>query len=192
VFERRSALAQGLSRGGRDGADGRRALTLGEVRGWSLVQLAAFSRTLPELANAARPLLGGDLPTRTGTVAAFPGRLLFKVGPEKFWVLSPDGQDLVPALQSAISPEIGAVTALSHSRAPLCRGRRRSSGSLHRYRPRPAFRKLPGRRLRPDRRSPHSRSPATSLGGSLRALRASHIRPLALGVAHRGRSAARL
>ena len=96
-----------------------RTLTLGEIRGWSLVQISAFPGTLPNLERAVRPFLGGDFPTHIGTCAMRSGPLLFKIGAEQFWVLSPDGQDLVPALQSTIPPEIGAVTSLSHSRARI-------------------------------------------------------------------------
>ena len=43
MAERRSALAGALARGGRDGADGRRRLRLSEIRGWSLVKVAAYA-----------------------------------------------------------------------------------------------------------------------------------------------------
>ena len=53
--ERQSAIADAAAKGGRDGADGRRRLKLGEQRGWSLIQLAAFASTLEQLEQAAVP-----------------------------------------------------------------------------------------------------------------------------------------
>ena len=43
MLERQSAIAYALAKGGHDGADGKRGLRLGELRGWSLTQLAAFA-----------------------------------------------------------------------------------------------------------------------------------------------------
>jgi sarcosine oxidase subunit gamma len=41
---------------------------------------------------------------------------VFKTGPEQFWIVTRDGENLAPALQSAVAATIGAVTTLSHSR----------------------------------------------------------------------------
>ena len=60
MLERQSAIASALAKGGRDGADGRRRLKLGEQRGGSLIQLAAFASTLSQLEQAAAPLLGAQ------------------------------------------------------------------------------------------------------------------------------------
>ena len=54
MAERRSALASVLAKGGRDGADGTRRLRLGEIRGWSLVQVAAFPARREAAATATR------------------------------------------------------------------------------------------------------------------------------------------
>ena len=74
MLERQSAIAYGLAKGGHDGADGKRGLKLGELRGWSLTQLAAFATTLPQLEQAAAPLIGTALPAKPGMVAAGAGR----------------------------------------------------------------------------------------------------------------------
>ena len=101
---------------GRDGADGRRKLRIGEVRGWSLVQVAAFARTLADLESAMRVALRADLPKRTGDVVNIHSRRVFKTGAEEYWILTRDDDDCSRSLQAAVAPGIGAVTPLSHSR----------------------------------------------------------------------------
>src|SRR4029077_3527801 len=109
MLERQSAIANGLPMGGRDGADGQRRLKLGEQRGWSLIQLAAFATTLEQLEQGAVPLLGAALPARVGEILGAGPRQLLKTGPEQFWILGPAGDDLAARLQGAIDPTIGAV-----------------------------------------------------------------------------------
>lgn len=119
MLERQSALAEALLQGGRDGAGRARSLRLGEVRGWSLVQVAAFAATLAEMERAVQPLFGSGLPTRVGEVAIAGQRRLFKTGPEQFWIIGPEGDALASGLQAAVAPSIGAVTPLSHSRTRI-------------------------------------------------------------------------
>jgi heterotetrameric sarcosine oxidase gamma subunit len=119
VFERQSALAGALTQGGRDGADGRRRLRIGESRGWSLVQIAAFSTTLTELENAVRPVLNAHLPPRIGEVVNVDGRRVLKTGPHQFWIITRDSEDLASRLQAAVPPAVGAVIPLSHSRTSI-------------------------------------------------------------------------
>lgn len=119
MLERQSAIASALVKGGRDGADGQRRLKLGEQRGWSLTQLAGFPTTLAQLEQAAAPLIGTALPAKPGMVAAGAGRQLLKTGPEQFWILGPDADDLATRLQAGIDPAVGAVTPLSHSRTRI-------------------------------------------------------------------------
>jgi sarcosine oxidase subunit gamma len=116
MLERRSALASVLDKGGRAGADGRRRLTLGERRGWSLTQIAGFPSTLAELDAVAAPLLGASLPMHVGEAVPAGGRQVLKTRPEQFWILGPDADEFASQLQSALAPEIGSVTPLSHSR----------------------------------------------------------------------------
>lgn len=117
MFERKSALVGVLIHSGRDGAGGQRRLRVGEVRGWRLVQVAAFPATLGELEKVVRPVLGADLPVRMSEAIIVGGRRLLKIGPEQFWIITSDGEELAPTLQAAVGPAIGAVTPLSHSRA---------------------------------------------------------------------------
>jgi methylglutamate dehydrogenase subunit D len=117
VLERRSALAHALQHSGRDGADGRRQLRLGEVRGWSLVQAAAFATTAQDLEETLRRLLGlDDIPARVGDTLTSGERRVMRIGPEQFWIIARDGEDLAPALRAGVPPALGAVTPLSHSR----------------------------------------------------------------------------
>ncbi len=58
MLDRQSALAAALRQPGRSGSDGNRALRLGEVRGWNLVQVAAFASTAAELERVVSAALG--------------------------------------------------------------------------------------------------------------------------------------
>ena len=116
MLERNSVLVGVLKSGGRDGAGGVRRLRVGEARGWSLVQVAAFPGAAMALATAVRPVLGTDLPISVGEAAAVSSRLFLKVGPEQFWVITRDNDDLARALESVVPPTVGSVTPLSHSR----------------------------------------------------------------------------
>jgi len=119
MLERQSALAGVLGRGGRNGADGKRRLNLGEQRGWSLTQLAGFAATLGELAQPVRALFGVELPAKIGEVGPAASHQLLKIGPEQFWILGPRQDDLALRLQAEVPPAIGAVTPLSHSRTRI-------------------------------------------------------------------------
>lgn len=119
MLERQSALARALDRSGRDGAGGTRGLRLGEVRGWSLVQVAAFATTLLDLERAVQPLVGAGLPDRVGQAVAAGAHRLFRTGAAQFWIVGPEDDALASRLGAAIAPEIGAVTPLSHSRTRL-------------------------------------------------------------------------
>jgi sarcosine oxidase subunit gamma len=96
VFERQSALGK----------------VTGEVRGWALVQAAAFHSTHAEFREAMRSVLGADLPAAVGKVIRTNGRMLLKTGAEQYWIIAPEADELVPA----IAPQMGAITSLSHSR----------------------------------------------------------------------------
>ena len=115
MLERNSVLGGVLKNGGHDGTGGQRRVRIGEARGWKLVQVAAFPSTAMGLEQAVRPLLG-DLPVRVGQASTVGARLLLKIGPEQFWVITRDGEDIARTLQLAVRSEIGSVTSLSHSR----------------------------------------------------------------------------
>ncbi|HEY2889924.1 MAG TPA: sarcosine oxidase subunit gamma family protein [Dongiaceae bacterium] len=119
MLERPSALAAVLRQAGRSGSDGSRALRLGEVRGWNLVQVAAFTSTAAELERVVSAALGvASLPTigKTGEAGA---RRIFRTGPEQFWVTAPSADNLATRLQEVVPATMGAVTSLSHSRTRI-------------------------------------------------------------------------
>jgi heterotetrameric sarcosine oxidase gamma subunit len=116
VFERYSVLADAVKASGRDGAEGLRRLRIGEFRGWVLVQVAAFATTHAQLQLSLRAVLNGDLPTRVGDVVHVDGRRLLKTAAEQYWIITREDDGILPGLQSAIPPQIGAITSLSHSR----------------------------------------------------------------------------
>jgi methylglutamate dehydrogenase subunit D len=119
VFERRSALAGMLGREPTESfAAGAAPVKLGEVRGFSLVEVAALPNTYPALAQAVVEVLGA-VPEKAGQSSVIRNRLLFRTGPEQFWVVSAVDEDLTDALQYVLRAGVGAVTSLSHSRTRI-------------------------------------------------------------------------
>jgi sarcosine oxidase subunit gamma len=96
VFERQSALGK----------------VSGEVRGWALVQAAAFHSTHAEFREALRSVLGSDLPAAIGQVIRANGRMLLKTGAEQYWIITPEADDI----RLDLPAQMGAITSLSHSR----------------------------------------------------------------------------
>lgn len=120
ALPRRSPLATALRQPGRTGSDGSRALRLGEVRGWNLVQVASFAPTAGELERSVSAALGvSALPAKIGTAGEAGARRIFRTGPEQFWVTAPAADNLAPRLQEVIPATTGAVTSLSHSRTRI-------------------------------------------------------------------------
>jgi sarcosine oxidase subunit gamma len=116
VFERHSALSGVLGPAPTQSLGA--SVALGEVRGFSLVQVAAFPDTGPALAQAVEETLG-TLPEKTGQSSVIRNRLLFRTGSEQFWVVSGENEDLTEALQRAVRADVGTVTSLSHSRTRI-------------------------------------------------------------------------
>src|SRR3954451_1271550 len=115
MLERRSALASVIAQGGRDGAAGSRRCRLGEVTGWSLVQVAGFPSTFAALEEALESVVG-ELPFGCHSV---PGETtIFRTGPHQFWIIGKDMGD-ADRLSGAIPPNMGAVTPLSDSRVRI-------------------------------------------------------------------------
>jgi methylglutamate dehydrogenase subunit D len=119
MLERRSALEKDLQQSGRDGAKGERALKLGEVRGWSLVQASGFPAEAAAFEAALGSLLGAGLPSKVGDGVAAQGRTLMRVGPEHFWIVGPENDDLAARLAQAVAPAVGSILPLSHSRTRI-------------------------------------------------------------------------
>jgi methylglutamate dehydrogenase subunit D len=120
MLERRSALQEALAKPGRPGSGEARGLRLGEIRGWSLIQVAAFVPTAGELEGAVAAALGTPaLPPRIGAIVEAGPRRIFRTGPEQFWIVTPASDDLTSRLQAVVTPAMGAITPLSHSRSRI-------------------------------------------------------------------------
>lgn len=119
MLERSSALVGVMKDGGRDGADGKRRLRVGEARGWALVQIAAYPGTAVELRSAMEQLLGVHLPDVVGRATVNGARRVLKIGLREYWIIAHDDPTIPAALQSAVAPTIGCSTSLSHSRTCL-------------------------------------------------------------------------
>ena len=99
MLERRSALATAKPyKGG--------ALQIGEVRGFTLTQAAGLSK---DFEKAITPFTG-KLP-HASTSSEMNGRTIMRTGPQQFWFIGPEADDLASKLQN-----LCAVTPLSHSR----------------------------------------------------------------------------
>ncbi|MBS0577741.1 MAG: hypothetical protein JSR36_00605 [Proteobacteria bacterium] len=116
MLERASALARELAAGGRDGRDGRRVLTLAEVRGWHLAQLAAFPGQATALAAALDPVIGeGLLATSASRRAGQASCILYRVAPDAWWVVTREAQ-VLDRIAASLPSGSGALTPLSHAR----------------------------------------------------------------------------
>jgi sarcosine oxidase subunit gamma len=121
MFERRSALTATEARAGTPAPQ---RLTIGEARGFALLQAEAFADTLAALASAVDRTLGVDLPRDLSAPRRAGGYCVFKVGSERFWIVGPGStpaasrawHDLV---RDAVSPTTGSITSLSHARTRL-------------------------------------------------------------------------
>jgi len=118
VLEPRSALTEQLARGGRDGAHGRRDLKISEVRGWDLAQLTAFGGREAGFAQALVPVFGAALPAAPGLQSAGAGGRLLCTTPNQYWLIATDA-DLAARLAAALPADVGAISALGHSRVRL-------------------------------------------------------------------------
>src|SRR5581483_2500120 len=102
-LERRSALAEAHPFSWA-------ALTLGEVRGFTLTQVAVFDKA----AEATVAAVTGALPPENTRAIESNGRTIFRTGPLAFWCVGPEKDDLAMQLQGK-----AIVTPLSHSRARI-------------------------------------------------------------------------
>jgi sarcosine oxidase subunit gamma len=119
MLERRSALEKDLQQSGRDGAKGDRALQIGEVRGWSLVQAAGFPTETSAFEAALGSVVGVNLPVKLGEAIAAQDRTVMRVGPEHFWIVGPENDALAERLSQAMVPAVGSILPLSHSRTRI-------------------------------------------------------------------------
>lgn len=117
MFERTSALAMNLAAGGRDGADGRRALVIGEVRGWELVQLGVFAGREADFAAAVGSILAAPLPP-AGAVHSSARARVYGIARDQYWVVS-TAAAIAHELAAAVDLAVGTVTSLAHARVRI-------------------------------------------------------------------------
>lgn len=116
MFEQQTALIGASQSSGRDGSDGQRQVRIGEVMGWTLLELAAFPTLEREFAGALRSHLGIDPPTRVGEAVTLRGLRWFKTRAAEFWIVAGSGEAALEELAEAVAPTLCASTWLSHSR----------------------------------------------------------------------------
>ncbi|WP_395018855.1 sarcosine oxidase subunit gamma [Dongia sp.] len=85
------------------------ALTLGEVRNFTLTQVAGFGGFEADVTAVA-----GALPTTNDQAAESNGRTVFRTGPQSFWFVGPANDDLASRLAGK-----AIVTPLSSSRSRI-------------------------------------------------------------------------
>lgn len=85
------------------------ALTLGEVRNFTLTQVAGFGGFEADVASVA-----GALPQKNDQTVESNGRTIFRTGPQSFWFVGPEQDDLAARLAGK-----AIVTPLSSSRTRI-------------------------------------------------------------------------
>jgi heterotetrameric sarcosine oxidase gamma subunit len=118
MFESRSPLAQRLALGGRDGADGARALRITEIRGRHLVQVGVFGGGASAVSPLVQSITGAALPESNCEVAESGPHRLYRIARDQYWVVSLE-EGAGRALEQAVPPDSGTVTVLSGARVCL-------------------------------------------------------------------------
>jgi sarcosine oxidase subunit gamma len=90
------------------------ALTLGEVRGFTLTQAALFA---PDQEAGLAEIVGA-LPQANDRAVESNGRTIFRVAPLAFWCVGPEGDDLAAKLAGPANRR-AVVTPLSSSRSRI-------------------------------------------------------------------------
>ena len=118
MFESRSPLAERLALGGRDGADGARALRFTEIRGRHVVQLGVFRGGASAVSPLVRSITGAALPNSNCEVTESGLHRLYRIAADQYWVVSLE-EGAGRALEQALPPDSGTVTVLSGARVCL-------------------------------------------------------------------------
>jgi heterotetrameric sarcosine oxidase gamma subunit len=118
VPESHSALESYRAQPGVDGADGRRALRLGEIADTQLIQLGVYPGGAARVAAAVLPILGERLPDSSVLAAATGNRVTLRTAPDQYWIAG-GGTGLDARLRNAIPVDAGCVTSLDGARTRL-------------------------------------------------------------------------
>lgn len=115
--ERRSALeSPDPPTGKREG----RPLVIGEVRGFALLQAAAFVGTLAALERAVRSTLGVDLPKRIDAPRRANGICVFKTGLEQFLLVGPEDAQVASTARASLESSSNPAPLLAED-TRLCK-----------------------------------------------------------------------
>ena len=118
MFESRSPLAERLALGGRDGADGGRAVRFTEIRGRHVVQVGGFGGGASAVAPLVRSITGAALPDSNCEVTESGPHRLYRIAADQYWLVSLE-EGAGRALEQAMPPDSGTVTVLSGARVCL-------------------------------------------------------------------------
>ena len=119
MLERVSAIASGLVAGSRS-RDGAANVRLGEVRDWSLLQIAGFRGSMAPVEQALEVACGMAASIYMGEARQSGGLTMLRTGPEQIWLIYAGFQPAVEAAVSAkVTPAGGLVLPLSHSRTRI-------------------------------------------------------------------------
>jgi sarcosine oxidase subunit gamma len=118
MLERRSLLAPKLKDGGRDGADGHRALRLTEIRGSWLTQITAFPGREAALAEGIGRVLGVAFHAEAHRATVLGPVTVLPTAPRQYWMLTAS-EAIDRAWPGAIASGDGSVTPISHARSRL-------------------------------------------------------------------------
>lgn len=112
MLERRSALAGFHGAAERSGVDGAIGLEIGEVTGWTLIEIGVLPSKRDATERELRVWLGA-VPERGTTPSETPHGLLIRTGPLSFWLLSDARR------ATANRPDEMARTALTEAAASV-------------------------------------------------------------------------
>jgi heterotetrameric sarcosine oxidase gamma subunit len=93
---------------------------LGEVRGWSLLQVAGFARGMASVEHEVNVACSLASPSAIGMAVHAGDVTAFRTGPEQIWLVGMGERLAVEAaIRAAVLANSGVITSLSHSRARL-------------------------------------------------------------------------
>jgi heterotetrameric sarcosine oxidase gamma subunit len=118
MFESHSALESYRAQPNIVGADGIRALRLGEIAGTHLIQVGLYPGRAAQVAAAASPILGEGLPDSSVHAARTGDHLIMRIAPDQYWVVGGES-GLDARLRNAIPVDAGCVTPLDGARTRL-------------------------------------------------------------------------
>ncbi|CAN0491760.1 unnamed protein product, partial [Discosporangium mesarthrocarpum] len=119
MAEMRSALASVYEPGRKGAGSGEALVSITEITGRDIVQLAAWPDTVGSVSSKAAKPVGVALPSDTRSASTKGKTWVFKTAPEKFLVVCEQKAKMGEALGKAFKAEQAVVTELGHSRTIL-------------------------------------------------------------------------